>query len=445
MTDRAYTKLGDLASDEPGSIAIGPFGSRMKSEVYVKEGVPVIRGTNISDGRQLTGDWVYVSEEFARGIQNCIVEPGDLVFPHRGSIGQVAIIRPEHRKIVLSTSMMKFRADRRQANSAFLYYYFRSSAGRNEILNYSSQVGTPGIGQPLTSLRQFRVPTIDISTQNAIAGVLGILDDKIELNRQLNNTLEAMALAIFKSWFIDFDPVRAKMAGRDTGLAPELAALFPDSLADSEFGKVPNGWSFSTIGAETEVVGGNTPSTKDSCFWDGTFAFATPKDLSGLDSPFLLNTERRLTKEGVERVSSGVLPVDTVLMSSRAPIGYVAIARIPVSINQGFAGIKCIRTIGPIFTYFWAKFSKTIIEGRASGSTFLEISKGAFREVEVLRPDETLLSAFEKVATPLFDRIESGVRESATLAALRDFLLPKLMSGEIRVEDAEKLAGEAGV
>lgn len=408
----------------------------------IDDGVPVVRVNNFRNGRLDTSDVLRVSMSIEEKYSRSRLRGGELLVSLVGTLGQTAIAPDTLRgwNVARAVGVIPLRSD---VDKRWIHFVLRSKEAQEFIQIHANTTVQATFN--LRDLAQLPVPLPPDDLRSHFTTLLSALDDKIELNRQLNNTLEAMALAIFKSWFIDFDPVRAKMAGRNTGLAPELAALFPDSLADSEFGEVPNGWSFSTIGAETEVVGGNTPSTKDSCFWDGTFAFATPKDLSGLDSPFLLNTERRLTKEGVERVSSGVLPVDTVLMSSRAPIGYVAIARIPVSINQGFAGIKCTRKIGPIFTYFWAKFSKTIIEGRASGSTFLEISKGTFREVEVLRPDETLLSAFEKVATPLFDRIESGVRESATLAALRDFLLPKLMSGEIRVEDAEKLAGEAGV
>jgi type I restriction enzyme S subunit len=191
-------------------------------------------------------------------------------------------------------------------------------------------------------------------------------------------------------------------------------------------------------------MGGNTPSTKDADYWDGKCAFATPKDLSNLNAPLLLATERHLTEAGVNRVSSGLLPSGTVLMSSRAPIGYVAISSIPVCVNQGFAAMVCRRSIGPIYAYFWTLFSMDEIKSRASGSTFPEISKGAFREIKFVRPPRLLSDTFEKWAAPLFDRISINLHNSRALSQTRDLLLPKLMSGEISIKDAEKHVGEAG-
>ena len=148
-----------------------------------------------------------------------------------------------------------------------------------------------------------------IAEQRAIAHILGTLDDKIELNRRMNATLEAMARALFRSWFVDFDPVRAKMAGRDTGLPKEIADLFPDRLVDSELGEIPEGWDVSEIGAEVDAIGGGTPSTKEPVYWNGgQHCWATPKDLSKLSSPVLLETDRKITDAGVRKISSGASP-----------------------------------------------------------------------------------------------------------------------------------------
>ena len=187
------------------------------------------------------------------------------------------------------------------------------------------------------SFIRYRYDVPPLAEQRAIAHILGTLDDKIELNRRMNETLEAMARALFKSWFVDFDPVRAKAEGRDPGLPKPLADLFPDSFEDSELGEIPKGWEIKSIGDLADVVGGTTPSTKEPAFWEGgTHAWATPKDLSGLSVPVLLDTERRITDAGLSQIGSGLLPKGTVLLSSRAPIGYLAVAEIPVAINQGF-------------------------------------------------------------------------------------------------------------
>ena len=223
--------------------------------------------------------------------------------------------------------------------------------------------------------------------QRAIAHILGTLDDKIELNRRMNETLEAMARALFKSWFVDFDPVRAKAEGRDPGLPKPLADLFPDSFEDSELGEIPKGWEIKSIGDLADVAGGTTPSTKEPAYWEGgTHAWATPKDLSGLSVPVLLDTERRITDAGLSQIGSGLLPKGTVLLSSRAPIGYLAVAEIPVAINQGFIAMTPKTGTSNIFLLLWASVAHEEIVSRANGSTFLEISKANFRPIPVVTP-----------------------------------------------------------
>lgn len=276
--------------------------------------------------------------------------------------------------------------------------------------------------------------------QRAIAHILGTLDDKIELNRRMNETLEALARALFMSWFVDFDPVRAKMEGRWhkgeslPGLPAHLYDLFPDSFEDSELGEIPRGWEIKSIGDLADVVGGTTPSTKERSYWEGgRHAWATPKDLSGLSVPVLLDTERRITDAGLSQIGSGLLPKGTVLLSSRAPIGYLAVAEISVAINQGFIAMIPKAGTSNLFLLLWASVAHEEIISRANGSTFLEISKANFRPITVVVPSAPVMTAFDQLARPPYERIVECVRESRTLAALRDALLPRLMSGEVRV------------
>jgi type I restriction enzyme S subunit len=417
------------------AIAIGPFGSRMKADRYVDDGVPVIRGNNISGTRALVGEFVFVSEETADELRSCNVFPGDLVFPHRGAIGQVGIVPADrNRRYILSTSLMKLTCNQALVDPLFIFYFFRSEQGRHALLQNASTVGTPGIGQPLASLRSISVPIPPLPEQRAIAYILGTLDDKIELNRRMNETLEAMARALFKSWFVDFDPVRAKAAGRNPDLPKALADLFPDRFEDSPLGEIPRGWRIKPVGDLAEVVGGATPSTKQRDFWEGgTHAWATPKDLSGLPVPVLLDTERRITDAGLSQIGSGLLPMGTVLLSSRAPIGYLAIAELPVAINQGFIAMAPKAGTSNMFLLLWARAAHQEIVRRANGSTFLEISKANFRPIPVVAPPEGVMVAFEEQARSLYSRIVEGERESRTLATCRDELLAKLLSGELRV------------
>jgi len=269
----------------------------------------------------------------------------------------------------------------------------------------------------------------------AIAQILGTLDDKIELNRRMSETLEAMARALFKSWFVDFDPVRAKSEGRDPGLPKQIADLFPASFIESGADEIPSGWHIGTIAELADVVGGSTPSTSNETFWQGgQYYWATPKDLSSLAVPVLLRTDRQITDAGLNQIGSGLLPKGTVLLSSRAPIGYLAIAEVPVAINQGFIAMLPRRGVSNLFLWLWTAFSHDEIVSRANGSTFLEISKSNFRQISAVIPSERLMEQFEIVARPIYDRIVKATKESGTLAAVRDALLPRLISGELRFE-----------
>jgi type I restriction enzyme S subunit len=188
------------------------------------------------------------------------------------------------------------------------------------------------------------------------------------------------------------------------------------------------------------VVGGGTPSTKEPDFWDGgTHCWATPRDLSKLQDPILLDTERKVTDAGLSKISSGLLPVGTVLLSSRAPVGYLAIARVPVSVNQGFIAMICDGPLTNHYVLHWAASSIEEIEGRASGTTFQEISKQNFRPVLALVPSRAILSAFEAQITSLYDKMSANLEQSYSLAALRDSLMPKLISGDLRIPDAERI------
>jgi type I restriction enzyme S subunit len=313
-------------------------------------------------------------------------------------------------------------------DTLFLYY---TTKGRVHLEEYKGH---------FPDFRRKWVILPPLPEQRAIAHILGALDDKIELNRRMNETLEAMARALFKSWFIDFDPVRAKAEGRDPGLPADIAALFPDFFVDSELGRIPKSWEVKTIGDLVDVVGGGTPSTKEPAYWNsGSHLWATPKDLSGLSVPVLVDTARRITDTGLSQISSGLLPIGTVLLSSRAPIGYLAIAESPTAINQGFIAMLPKKTVSNVFVLLWAKVAHDDIVSRANGSTFLEINKANFRPIPVVGPTPDIMAAFGRQARTLYDRIVANVRESSTLATLRDTLLPKLLSGELRVNDVESV------
>jgi len=205
-------------------------------------------------------------------------------------------------------------------------------------------------------------------------------------------------------------------------------------MVKSELGLIPKGWRVEKIGNVVDAIGGGTPSTKNPAYWDdGIYDFATPKDLSSLSSPILLSTARKVTDAGITKISSGLLPAGTLLMSSRAPIGYLAISQIPICINQGFIAMKLKESISSYFLLNWLKRNMQEVEMRATGTTFPEISKRNFRPIPIAIPNVDRLKKFDKLVAPLYEQITNNLRVSSALVKLRDILLPKLINGEIEV------------
>ena len=349
-----------------------------------------------------------------------------------GTLGEVFYVEEDFWPLNTTLYVRDFKGNAPR----FISYFLRTL----DFFAYSDKAAVPGLNRNHLHQEIVGVPPLD--EQRAIAHVLGTLDDKIELNRRMNETLEAMARALFRSWFVDFEPVRAKMEGRWRpgeslpGLPAHLHPLFPDRLVPSELGDIPEGWEVAPVGEAVAVSGGSTPSTKEPSYWDGEHCFATPKDLSLLQAPVLGSTARHLTDAGVTCIRSGLLPSGTLLLSSRAPIGYLAITETPVAINQGIIAMVCNGPVGALYALDWTRANMDAIEARANGTTFAEISKSSFRDLPFLTPSQPVHAAHEAIAGPLYRRVSAISRQSRALATQRDTLLPRLVSGEVRVETA---------
>lgn len=400
-------------------------------------GKKLITSKNIIGGNINLENAYKISIEDAEKVdKRSLVEQWDVLISMIGTVGEVCLIKEKPDFSIKNIGLFKSKG---KAEGIYLYYYLKSKLAKNYIENRLA-----GSTQKYISLTELRSMPIKYPENReemyAINSTLSYLDDKIELNRRTNETLEAIARALFRDWFVDFGPTRAKMAGEAPYLAPELWELFPDRLDDE--GK-PEGWHISSIGDETDIVGGSTPSTSNPIFWNGDHYWATPKDLSGLNSPVLSYTSRKITDEGLTQISSGLLPSGSVLLSSRAPVGYTAITTVPLAINQGFIGVKCTQSLSAPFVLLWMKESIELILQNANGSTFQEISKKNFRPLPIIKASHDLLKAFDTQSQGIFDKIIVSEAESRTLAQLRDLLLPKLMSGEISIRDAEKMVEDA--
>ena len=363
-------------------------------------------------------------------------QPGDLLFCVRGSTTGRMNWADQEYAIGRGVAAIRHRHD--PALQPFVRGVIESELP--ELLTQATGSTFPNVSAH--QLAEIPYPNLGKSEQQAIAHVLGTLDDKIELNRRMNETLEEMARVLFKSWFVDFEAVRAKMEGRWRcgeslpGLPAEHYDLFPDQLVASELGEVPEGWEVKALGDVVDAVGGTTPSTKVAAYWEGgTYCWATPKDLSSLSSPVLLDTDRKITDAGLDKIGSGLLSAGTLLLSSRAPIGYLAVSEEPVAINQGFIAMPPRKGTSSFFMLHWCGMFHDSIVNHANGSTFLEISKSNFRRIPLVVPAEKVMTAFDGLARTLHERMVSNERESRALAFQQDTLLPGLVSGDVGVAE----------
>lgn len=295
-------------------------------------------------------------------------------------------------------------------------------------------------GSPIPSTTRAAVYVRDIDVpplpeQRAIAATLGALDDKIELNRKMNATLEAMARALFRDWFVDFGPTRAKMAGRAPYLSPDLWPLFPARL-DAE-GK-PERWEEKPLTAFFSIIGGGTPKTSNADFWDGPIPWFSVTDTPSAGSVFVTETEKTITEAGLNGSSARLVSKGTTIISARGTVGNLAVAGRDMTFNQSCYGLHGAGPVGDYATYLVAQNMVTQLQAMAHGSVFSTITRQTFESLALPMPSPDILTAFEDAVSSLFDTILANVNESRTLAQTRDLLLPRLMSGELRVTEAEK-------
>jgi type I restriction enzyme, S subunit len=417
-----WAVVSDIASSEKYSCVGGPFGSKLSRKHYVDApGVPVIRGKNLGDDNTsfVDDDFVFVSEDKADTLTSNMAFPGDVVFTQRGTLGQVGYIPLDacFSRYVISQSQMKCTVDPAKADSRFVYAYFRSPYALGWIDQCSITTGVPHIN--LGILRAFPIPLPPLPEQRRIAAVLGALDDKIELNRKMNRTLEAMAQALFKSWFIDFDG--------------------HDDLVPSELGPIPRGWEVGkfmdvakqhrlTVKPEeqepdTPYIGlADMPQRAIALAEWGHASDATSAKAQFVENDFLFGKLRPYFKK------VGVAPCDGVCSSD------IIVVRPKENQWYGY-------TLGVLTLDAFIDFTTAV----STGTRMPRVSWKAMAGYDLAIPPKERAEEFDAFVRPTVERIKANTWESRTLAALRDTLLPKLISGEIRVPEAEDALQEAGL
>lgn len=446
-------KVEDVAAPDKYACVGGPFGSNLTRKDYVDTpGIPVSRGSNLTLGERLfkDDDFVFVSEDKAISLIQNTAYPGDIVFTQRGTIGQVALIPKNSRfpKYILSQNQMKFTPDPTKADVNFLLYYFLSPIAQEIILRNSIGSTIPGFN--LTQLRKFPVPLPPLPEQKAIAQILGSLDDKIELNRQMNQTLEAMAKAIFKSWFVNFDPVRAKMEGRQpAGMDAATAELFPAEFEESALGLIPKGWDEVPF-EELFLIPLRNGLTK-------------PKAVRG-NGTYMVNMGELFAYRRIGDIKMDRVPLtESEAEKSLLQTGDILFARQSLTLEGAGQSsivieakeartfeshlIRCRLNPKKAVSWFYFYYLQSN-KGRGKIWSLVEqvaaagIRGSDLAKLKFLAPPIEIQRCFGAAVESLEKKIASNDGESRTLASIRDTLLPKLLSGEIRVKEAEKLVEE---
>ena len=331
------------------------------------------------------------------------------------------------------------RATALDDNDPRFLFYLLSTLRLN---NWRAGSGQPLLNQEILS----RIPAVAPlpPTQRAIAHILGTLDDKIELNRRMNETLEAIARALFKSWFVDFDPVRAKAEGRDPRLPQPLADLFPDSLEESALGQIPRGWAIGQVADLCDAIySGGTPSTQLAEYWNGDLPWLSSGETR---DTFIIDTEKRITTAGVSNSSTrAARSLSTVIASAGQgnTRGQTSLLGIDCYVNQSVVVLSANRRrSSPLHLFFdlerrYEEF-RQVSDGHSSRGS---LTTKLLARLGAVLPPFPLIERFDAVVAPAVDRAIINLRESRALAALRDTLLPKLIAGELRVEDPARFSG----
>jgi type I restriction enzyme S subunit len=413
--------VADLQQEEILLVEDGNHGEyRPRPNEFVDAGIAYIRAADMYAGRVLFESASKINEKARQRITKGIGAPGDVLLSHKGTVGKVALVPDNAPPFVCSPQTTFWRAlDQQCMDRKYLYAFLRSSGFHTQLATRAGETDmAPYVS--LTSQRGLSVTLPPIGTQRAIAHILGTLDDKIELNRRMNETLEAIARALFRSWFVDFDPVRAKAEGRDTGLPKHLADLFPGSFEDSEFGKIPTGWRATDWGSLVSLEYGR--SLQGYSGQDGPYPVYGTNGMIGHHSAPLCEHSgivigRKGAYRGVHYCGTPFFVIDTAF--------YVEPR---TSMEMRWAYYELLRQD---------------INSMDSGSAIPSTSRQDFYSVPVLSPPYQVQRAFVEHLSPCWSRQELNTQEDRTLAALRDTLLPKLISGELRIKDAERIVGRA--
>ena len=411
------TTLSDIADGCKYGFVDGPFGSNLPSSCYKHKGIPVIRGCNLSIGkfRYIDQGYCFVDNIVLDKLSRSTARKFDIIFTKKGTIGQIGIIPKNalYNLYLLSSNQMRLRVDISKADPYFVYYYLTQKNIIKKIIRDSESTGVPKTN--LAYFRSFPIKLPALSEQQAIAHILGTLDDKIELNRRQNATLEAIAQAIFKDWFVDFGPVHAKMEGRQPeGMSREIADLFPDRLDDE--GK-PEGWEWKTLDSILELCYGKALKASERI--PGKTPVYGSGGITGYHNQALVITP-------------------SIIVGRKGTIGSLYIEHRPFYPIDTVFYVKSDYSI--FFCYFILKQQK--LKDMNTDAAVPGLNRNNVYRLVFSMPSNIVIEKFDAYIQNIYKKIYHNYSEISILISLRDTLLPKLISGELRVPDAEKMVAD---
>lgn len=431
----------DAHLEDIAELTVGHVGT-MANE-YVPSGIPFLRSLNVEPFRINTNDLKYINRDFHMKLSKSQLHPGDLVIVRTGKPGACAII-PDWLKEANCSDIVIVRPNS-MVDNQFLMYYINSIATPHVAAHL---VGAVQQHFNVGSAKKILVHFPSLTEQRTISHILSTLDKKIELNRKMNQTLESISQAIFNSWFVDFDPVKAKASGESTesichrlGITPEILALFPDSLEDSSRGEIPKGWNVKSIEILCDsITSGGTPARKNIEYWEGgTIPWFKTGEL--LDGP-LLDSEEKITPKALDNSSCKLWPAGTILFALYASptVGKLGVLSRPGTSNQAAAGLIAKQKYGVPFLKQTLLSVRAELQNIAVGAAQQNINQGILKSHPVVVPRSDAALHFSNFISPLFEQQKSLLIQSSFLISIRDTLLPKLLSGEVSVKPEKVIA-----
>lgn len=437
---------------------------RGKTPKKTESGVPLITAKIVKNGRIETPSEFIAEDAYDDWMVRGLPEVGDVVVTTEAPLGEVAQL--DDSNVALAQRIVTLRGKKDVLDNDFLLFLMQSKFVQEQLEARASGSTVRGIKQ--SELRKVTLVIPPVKEQIEIANHLKTIDNKIELNRQINQTLEQIAQAIFKFWFVDFEPVKAKIEAKQNGQDPEraamraisgktdaeldaltpeqlqqlttAAALFSDKLVDSELGEIPKGWEIKPLSQMIELIGGGTPKRSEESYWGGDIPWFSVKDAPAAGDVFAINTAEKITELGLNKCSTKLLPEGVTIISARGTVGRLAMVGVPMAMNQSCYGVKAGTGLGPAFNYFNLKHTILSLQQQTHGAVFDTITTKTFSSVYAVQPCVNCAKEYEIFAAPLLRRIKNNLFENSSLIECRDLLLPKLLSGELTTGNTQSKA-----